>query len=155
MVLGKQGNLGGSSMNLRRLSTGSGLRVRPVERIMGIASCVVLLATFLGCMSIGGRTEIVNRDDRSSTQSGKVTLAGKQELDVFYPVAYVSPPNLEFEEECVVVEQKADHFRVKNTSPFSRVITWTARGVPPSPSQTALPPAHIPTDSPKTGTGSY
>ena len=105
-------------------------RIGPIKRGVWIAGCVVFVAICLGCMSIGGRTEIVNRDDRASSQTGKANVPGGQQLDVYYPVPYATPPNLEIADEFVIVEQKADHFRVKNTSTFSRTVNWTARGVP-------------------------
>jgi hypothetical protein len=138
------------AMRLREPGTGCGEKVRPAERITWIASCVVFVVICLGCMSIGGRTEYVTHDDHSSTQSGQATLRGGQELEVYYPAPYAHPPNLELEkgaeDSAVVVEQKADHFRVKNTGLWSRTVSWKARGVPTS---SASPPAEVPVSSPK------
>jgi len=124
------------------------LRVRLIERIVGISCGTLFLAICLGCMSLnfGGRTEVMTREDGPGPQGGKVRLACGEELDVYYPLPYVSPPNLETErssDDVRVVEQRADHFRIQNTSLFSRELTWTARGVTQLtcvPTQTAREP---------------
>jgi hypothetical protein len=58
-------------------------------------------------------------------------LHNNEEQDVFYPVPYISPPNLVVHDSfsCVMVtEQKPDRFRVKANGPVD--FTWKARGVP-------------------------
>ncbi len=136
-------------MKLRLLPPASGRGIGLARRIAWIASCIGFLAICLGCLSIGGRTEVVNRDDRSSTQSGKATIGAKREMDVYYPVPYAQTPNLELEtsgDDCVIVEQKADHFRVKSTSHLTRSVSWTARGV----SSLASPAPPVQADNAKT-----
>src|ERR1700677_3056545 len=117
---------------------------------------LLLAAVFLaGCkVYIGGRppkppvetVERVNDGPPARIERGVVTLQPAQELDVFYPVPFVSPPNLQVESEFasqtfVVLEQKADHFRVRNESSFGFPIklTWNARGVRQKPAAAAPP----------------
>ncbi len=66
-------------------------------------------------------------------QRGKAVVPPGDVLEVYYPVPFVSPPNLTTQstfDDCSVLEQKPDHFRIKNPNPFSREVTWEARGVP-------------------------
>jgi len=99
------------------------------------------VAFSLGCMnlSFGGRTEVlppaVKEQEVSAEgiQRGKAFAGYAQEVCVYYPVPYVSPPNLEFEDQdsrrqVQIVDQKADHFRIKNTH-LAVEIPWKARGV--------------------------
>jgi hypothetical protein len=101
-------------------------------RLAGILSGLSLLALFLGCMSlsIGGG----NCDADVLDQSGKVCLKRGEVQDVYYPIPYASPPNLELDwmdaDACEILDQKADHFRIvinKGSCPFG--VTWKARGV--------------------------
>jgi hypothetical protein len=73
-------------------------------------------------------------EDGLTRYHGTVGLAPGQEIDVYYPAPFASPPNLETSPVdpffgSVVVEQKADHFRIKSQSPFVREVTWQACGV--------------------------
>lgn len=106
--------------------------------VVGLGVCA-FIGFSLGCMnlSFGGRHEYVSspKDGESVTdglQRGKAYAGYAQELSVYYPIAYVSPPNLEFEDDAksqlVIVDQKPDHFRVKNTH-VGVEFTWKARGV--------------------------
>jgi hypothetical protein len=114
----------------------------------------------LGCMSIscGGHHDSCNGDVLS--QEGKLSLRAGGETDVYYPQPYASPPNLSAEETFTnyeIVEQKADHFRIRNTSPFDINVTWTARGVkhaaPPvvvvSPASSPAAPTQSPLGPPE------
>jgi hypothetical protein len=73
-------------------------------------------------------------------QEGQVQVP-KEGLEVYYPVPYESPPNLTFAAqmpgfvplEHVVVEQKADHFKLRikdGDESHGFVITWKAEGRP-------------------------
>jgi hypothetical protein len=107
-----------------------------LRRTAGVASAFAWLAIILGCMSlsIGERTTLP--DDRLAyTQEGSVRVEIGQELDVYYPVPYASPPNLEFKglDSYTILDQQADHFRVRakmegNTGGWM-ACDWTARGV--------------------------
>jgi hypothetical protein len=111
------------------------------QRLLTAGAAVACLVVFLGCMSLnfGTRTEVIQHDDVSYMQTGKVSVPGGQEIEVYYPIPYGSPPNLELcsdWDHCVVVQQKADHFRVKNNRLLSTECKWTARGMrvaPPAP----------------------
>jgi hypothetical protein len=96
----------------------------------------------LGCMnlSFGGRTQVVSpaaHDDPSTAdgvQRGKGFVLPGQEVSVYYPVPYAQPPNLQFEETdkkgyLQIVDQKPDHFRVKNISGWNVDFPWKARGI--------------------------
>jgi hypothetical protein len=60
---------------------------------------------------------------------------------VYYPVPFAGPPHLSLSGnnavDCVLVEQKADHFKVKTTNlPFAITVTWKAEGIRgPAPGQ--------------------
>lgn len=63
---------------------------------------------------------------------------------------FTSPPNLHTEttfSDCLVVEQKPDHFRIKNPNPFSRDLTWEARGIPIVSNTTACAVLQVPITS--------
>ena len=86
------------------------------------------------CLSFGGTSE--SEDHATFVQTRKLVLQPGQELDVYYPVPYASPPNLEIEDtwrSCVVIDQKPDHFRIRSDSRFGQVfgedVKWTARGI--------------------------
>ena len=130
---------------------GRGVLSRPV----GILAGSITLLIFLGCMSlsIGCRTE----PDSTTCQEGKVSLRKGQELDVYYPIPYASPPNLEINwdaDECEIIEQKADHFRIRCKRQCEATPHWKARGLkcpPPGTTPTVIvaPPAPPPsTNSP-------
>src|SRR5262249_11773804 len=93
------------------------------------------LAFSLGCMSLSystGPGECYKVEDGICQQSGKVVLTSNNEIAIYYPSPYPSPPNLVVEspwDDYIITDQKPDHFRIKNASNFSRHITWTARGV--------------------------
>src|SRR5262249_49927582 len=110
-------------------------------------ACAFFVVMSLGCLSIGGKTENVYRDDRSSAQSGKAALAAGQELDVYYPVAFSQTPNLELDEQpdrYVIIDQKPDHFRIRSNVAGTRTVSWTARGVPGG-SPVSSTPSIVPT----------
>ena len=120
------------------------------SRGLGIASAVFLAILFLGCMSftIGGRTyehdAYTNRyEDGLYVQRGKIRIPAKSEQDVYYPVAYDHPPNVVLEDDhddCAIIEQQTDHFRVRNNGLFRETMSWCARG-------TRLPAVVVPTDT--------
>jgi hypothetical protein len=130
-------------------------------RRRALAACALTtLAIVVGCMSfsVGGRNEIVSCDadlppNAASgdllEQHGRLTLAPGAEQDVYYPVPYVSPPNLtlgppplpdganwgtmSFGDDEVkhfeIVLQRRDRFRVRNTGLFERSVGWRAKGL--------------------------
>jgi hypothetical protein len=93
----------------------------------------------VSCMNLnfGGKTEVVAPSDSHSAeglQRGKVFVPIGQEVNLYYPVPYVSPPNLEFEDADAnrrlhIVDQKPDHVRVKNLSNAPVEVPWKARGI--------------------------
>jgi hypothetical protein len=106
------------------------------------AACLglsVFVAFSLGCMSLsfGGRTEVVTPESSANSeglQRGEAFVPPHQDLCVYYPVAYVSPPNLEFESPdskrlLQIVEQKGDCFRIVNNTSFGVDCAWKARGM--------------------------
>jgi hypothetical protein len=138
--------------------SGNPARLSRVERIIGTGSALVLLATFLGCMSFsigGGNTEIRDSSDGTLKQSGSAKVPGDGELDVYFPTPYTSNPNLETGDDfdhCVVVQQYPDHFRVKNSSALAEDVKWTARGVRAVASAPANPPPQLPAEPAPIGT---
>jgi hypothetical protein len=114
---------------------------------------LLLLITFLGCMSlqVGGdhRPMEIDSEEGVVRQSGTVTLRGDQPQTVYYPIPYISPPNLTIKDEWPherwqLVDQKADHFSIRR-EPLSLgpplEITWTAKGLkgPPAAPVVVLP----------------
>jgi hypothetical protein len=140
-----------------------------VSRVSGIVAGVVILVIFGGCMSLqfgGGETreEVVNSPPPETPvsyvpgyglleQTGTETVgAGHSVLDVYYAIPYVSPPHLTISstfDEAKVIEQRRDHFRVKNTGAFARSFHWKANGVkvlltpPPVATPAPEPPARL------------
>jgi hypothetical protein len=127
------------------VSVGNRLTAILTSRKAGVAAGALILVIILGCMSIA----IGNRSTEESSitpegtlvQTGEAMVQDHDTETVYYPVPYISPPNLEISssfDDCVVVEQAGDHFRVKNPSAFCRKVTWKARGLrvsvtPPPP----------------------
>jgi len=123
-----------------------------VRRSVLTLCSLFLLGIVLGCMSlsIGERHEVVASEDGISSQSGEVKVPGGQELDVYYPVPFASPPNLTVTstwDDAVMVDQQADHFRVKNPGAFSERMRWEARGLKARPPAVVVP---VPATSPAT-----
>lgn len=113
--------------------------------VLGVGS-TLLLVIVMGCMgfSVRHQRESINIADGVNTEKGHVTVPARQELDVYYPVPFVSPPNLTINsafDACALVDQQADHFRVRNTFSFPREVTWQARGVRSIPLTTIPVPA--------------
>jgi hypothetical protein len=99
---------------------------------------LLFVAFSLACMnlSFGGKTEVAApaSDGSEGLQRGKAFVPPGGEICVYYPVPYLSPPNLEFEDSegkrrIQIVEQRPDYVRLKNTSPFGVDLPWKARGV--------------------------
>ena len=125
--------------------------------VIGVTG-LLFLAISLGCMSLsfGGRTEVVAPEGALTRQSDTIHLGPAQEIFVYYPVPYATPPNLVVSDtwrDCRVVEQRPDGFRVKNMSSSARDMDWTARGtkalaaavvVTSPPSQPTEPTASAP-----------
>jgi hypothetical protein len=114
---------------------------------LALALLLPILATGCFCLSIGG-SEKGTSEDGIVKQSGKIELDRGRELDVYYPIPYASTPNLELDDwfnNYRIIEQKADHFRVKNVGGAFGV-EWTARGVRAcNPTPLAVP---VPTPAP-------
>ncbi len=127
------------------------------RQTVGFVAGGILLVIFLGCMSIaiGNRTpDGVVLESGTLVQKGEASVPAGTQLDVYYPIPYAHPPNLElgdYGEECQLVEQHEDHFRIHNTHPLSHSVKWTARGVraaEPAPATAPEPPAEPPPPEP-------
>jgi hypothetical protein len=121
-----------------------------VFRKAGLAAAALIILIILGCMNIliGNRSA----EECSVTAEGTLVQTGEALVQdhcteiVYYPVPYVNTPNLEISttfDDCLVVEQAGDHFRVKNPSSFARKVTWKARGL-----RVAAPQPPATTESP-------
>jgi hypothetical protein len=124
------------------------------SRPVGAVASLLLLATFIGCMSLEvsePHSSITRSTEGVITQTGTVTVSGHKPETVFYPIPYISTPNLQIEDEWPhehweLVEQKWDHFTVRrDRNPWSSPLklSWTAKGVkgPPPPAPVVVAPA--------------
>lgn len=133
-------------------------RRRFVDKLLsapvGATVAALLLAIFLGCMSleIGNRTvETPHCEDGVLFQQGEAHVPGVSNRFVRYPIPYPRKPNLEISstfDDCQIVEEHEDGFLLRNPSCFSVKVTWKARGLrfepPPAPPPAPLPPEPIP-----------
>ncbi len=117
-----------------------------LSRLAVIGSATLVVAILLGCMNICVDRSI-SVEDGICKQTGTVPVQGAQELDVYYPIAYNTPPNLHLKsnfDDAVPIAQHPDHFRVKNTTNFVREVTWEAKGVRQAPAAVVVPVTTIP-----------
>jgi hypothetical protein len=141
-----------SSRIWKRLSGPSG-GVDPRLRLLTALAALLLLALFLGCMSMNVGN-VVTTEDGVLTQSGEVALNGHKPRTVYYPIPYISTPNLAIKDfwdhdDWEIVEQHWDHFTVvrKKSSWGSAIeLTWTAKGLrgPPPAAPVVVPAAESP-----------
>jgi hypothetical protein len=133
------------------------LRSRLLSRPVWIGAFVVVVLILLGCMSSVTREEPVTTVQSVGTppepfqevnragwyeslppgdglleQEGSVNIPAHAYLDVYYPIPYISPPNLNVRcswNDCLVVGQKPDHFRLHNPESSARHVDWKVKGV--------------------------
>ena len=110
-------------------------------------AALVALVCSMGCLNLqfGGKSNCTE-DSSVVPQTSSITIPKGQELTVYYPKAYASPPNLVLDNSsptCKIVEQKADHFRVYNDGAAPVTVNWTARGVPGQPAGVGAQPAVV------------
>ena len=90
----------------------------------------MMVLIFLGCMCFNIGNQIAPTE--TFEQEGHVTVPANSEMDVFYPIAYAATPNLTLENghnDCFLVEQKDNHFRVLNKNVSKeRSLDWKANG---------------------------
>jgi len=145
-ILTDSGNIGISlpypSINIAAIPTRSLKGTEPDMNILARrqprpALCVVLVIVCsllsMGCLSLnfGNWTSHNNEDPSVLSQTGSARVTKGQIADIYYPVPYASAPNVELDDmfhNYEIVEQKADHFRVRNNS-GSWDVKWTARGM--------------------------
>jgi hypothetical protein len=126
---------------------------------VGAVAASIMLAIIMGCMSLSMSIGCKTGPDGTTCQEGKVSVEDGQELDVYYPIPYASPPNLEISgdsESYQIIEQKADHFRIRNQCVNRRYQwNWKARGskCPPGAAPTVIvtPPSPPPVPPPPGG----
>ncbi|MGH7169376.1 MAG: hypothetical protein ACRELF_05865 [Gemmataceae bacterium] len=119
---------------------------RVLTRPVGAAAGAVLILIFLGCMSLSIKIGCKSEPDGTTCQEGKVYLREGQELDVYYPIPYASLPNLELsgdDDDCVIIEQKADHFHIRYNGTIYAKPHWKARGLR-CPQPAAIAPVIVP-----------
>jgi hypothetical protein len=104
------------------------------------------------CLSIGGGGCHAEAGEHGTfTQTGSVGVQKGQEIEVYYPVPFASPPNLQIDDMWnthVVIEQTATHFRIRNDTPIRQVfggasVDWTARGIRDPATVPAIPAASV------------
>lgn len=121
---------------------GAAVHSRRVRIAISVIAAIMIPMMSMGCLALnfGGWSQ--KSDDPSIVaQSGSVPIPKGQEVVVYYPRPYASPPNLELEDtfhNYKIVEQRPDCFRVRNES-GTWDLKWTARGVPVQPPVVATP----------------
>ena len=118
-----------------------------LSRPVGAFAATLIVAIVAGCMSfsIGGKTSHhvtseAPSEDGVFLQQGVARMKGNHDLDVFYPVGYQHPPNLELggdSEHCGIVDGE-DHFRLHSASPFKAECSGRSRGQPSAPPRGSL-----------------
>ena len=108
-----------------------------------IVAALVAAVTVFGIQAFMGSTS----RHRTFAQQGKVKVSTDETVQVFYPVPYGAPPNLAVtgfnRDWVVIVEQKADHFKVRRTGrTLIAELEWKAEGIPADPNK--QPPAENP-----------
>jgi hypothetical protein len=78
---------------------------------------------------------LVTNNGPTTTQTGEVTIlrSASPTYEVFYPIAYQSPPNLRLTGDTdgvELIEQQADHFTVRRRTVTVPTIHWRAEGKP-------------------------
>jgi hypothetical protein len=124
----------------------------------------IFVAFSLGCMnlSFGGRHEYASTSsDSELAQKGVAPVRSGDDVCVYYPTPFQSPPNLQFTDNATrdgvtITEQAADHFRVKNLTSYGVNIPWEARGVKAVPVVPVVPVAVVGSPTPQvTGTATH
>jgi hypothetical protein len=104
--------------------------------VLVAALVAAVTATGVSALMTTGGPSIGGPRRGTLTQQGSTIVRGEP-LEVYYPVPYAGPPNVSLEDgsgrNCVILEQKPDHFKVKldeqwALNPVS--IKWKAEGVP-------------------------
>jgi hypothetical protein len=112
-----------------------------------LSAAAVLVAIGLGCMNICVDRSVSTAEDGVWKQTDTVAVPAGHEQDVFYPIPYGNPPNLTISSsfnECVVVAQFPDHFRVKNPDVFEHDVEWVAKGLRVPPMPVVIPVVTVP-----------
>lgn len=133
--------------------------VRP-RRFLLFVPALILLPVF-GCVfSIGGSHEppitVVDGAGRPLKQKGEVQLVESSTgiIDVYYPIVYATPPNLQLEcsfpDNIELVDQQPDHFSIRSKFGGLFTVGWTAIGMPATSAPSApLPPPPDPIPGPE------
>jgi hypothetical protein len=122
-----------------------------LSRFVVICAATLCVALVSGCMNICVDRSWCVSDEALCKQNGSFTLKGGEELDVYYPLPYSSPPNVTVkatfhEDNFALIGQYPDHFRVKNTGHFGREMTWESKGL-----RLSSPPLTLPVTPPPAG----
>lgn len=129
-------NAGGAEEHFARVaSRASILRLR----VPGSLLLAFIAVVTLGCMSWspGRRTgqgqlaECQTDDNGLYAQNGEINLGPSDELAVYYPVPYASPPFMGWTsdfEKCVLVDLRPDRFVIRNLSLGTNTLHWQAYG---------------------------
>jgi hypothetical protein len=116
-----------------------GLTILVAAVVAGVVAAVAALLVTIGLSRFlaSPKTQVVAGEaSRPGTlhQEGAAVLR-TEPVEVYYPVPYETPPNLVLEgpnsPNCVITEQKQDHFKAKTTINFGGVnVSWKAQGMP-------------------------
>jgi hypothetical protein len=120
---------------------------------------IAFLAFCVGCMSLnfGGKSDVVAASDAEVAQKGKAFIRPGDEICIYYPTPFQSPPNLELVDPTAkhvlqITEQRADSFRARNMGQFGVSLAWEARGVKVAPNVVPAAATSSPGDAASTAT---
>jgi hypothetical protein len=99
-----------------------------MPRTAAAAGSLLLLGIFAGCTGI---QLMDNRGPAPTVEQGEIPVPPGKEISIYYSAPFASVPELVtfWSDQCVVTEQKEDHFTVRNNGGTVHKLSWRARGL--------------------------
>jgi hypothetical protein len=105
-----------------------------IGRVTAVTALGLMALTYVGCTNSPPRRAVVEEPRGTLVQQSSVAMNPGEEKWVFYPRPYTAKPGLEVHSvgnNCQVLEERADGFRVRNVASASPgSFTWKASGQP-------------------------